>query len=659
MGKNVKGSMQMRKIKTALFLSALVIPSSLVLGGEQSNDISETTKIEVVGQDVLANTDRSKMENVMTTSMIQEYLEVEGNFNQYTKLLPADDETPISYGVAAKVLCMYIRKAPISLPTNDGGESGYIGRLVLEGIWGEESLNINESITKQSWERLYHNAIAYQADPTAYESNYLNNIEVNKGKRIKSYKQVEKELGKKDGIELGTLSEALVKAQYDEVPIKLYQHLGINYIALQDIATLGLQTHINNEKVQITYSEKAVAPQSTKDLNKAKVSFSTQDVYIGNLRTYALTTGDKLLIPLEALEEYYHITKSDIGYIINDRLQTSSNYIKMDKDVIINQTDQNLNIQLINLYWNGEKIIEEVWGITQLLPGEIYPNQNKVYTLNSNRLYLTTIVQKITVQNEILWYTPEYYGQANSEILSHYMTTLKKREQEQKYEKTLQELFPPSIIMATMKYDVAPFKKGEQVEVYRADSNEYYYLHHGKEIIKVPWNSVKVPSNPRVETKQATIEQLEAYINSTGLTSDTDYLVWTDLYRQMTYIFKKQQGKWRILTTRITANDKEPRAAILKCSTGHNITPTPRGTYKLRAYVPAFGMNKGYMCKTATQIFGDYLYHSIMFDKTGSYTLEGKGVLGQRASQGCIRFSPEESEWFYNTLPLKTTVWIN
>lgn len=48
-----------------------------------------------------------------------------------------------------------------------------------------------------------------------------------------------------------------------------------------------------------------------------------------------------------------------------------------------------------------------------------------------------------------------------------------------------------------------------------------------------------------------------------------------------------------------------------------------------------------------------------MFDKTGSYLLQGKGELGARASAGCIRLSVENSEWFYNNMLSGTKVFID
>lgn len=139
----------------------------------------------------------------------------------------------------------------------------------------------------------------------------------------------------------------------------------------------------------------------------------------------------------------------------------------------------------------------------------------------------------------------------------------------------------------------------------------------------------------------------EETVNNLGLSSSTPYLVWTNIATQKTYIFEGSKGNWTLLKHFI-------------CSTGKDRTPTPKGSFKLTYKVPSFGQNKGYCCKNAYGFIGTtYLYHSILFDRTGSYLLEGRGVLGQKASDGCIRFSPENAEWFYNTLISGTTVWID
>lgn len=139
----------------------------------------------------------------------------------------------------------------------------------------------------------------------------------------------------------------------------------------------------------------------------------------------------------------------------------------------------------------------------------------------------------------------------------------------------------------------------------------------------------------------------EDIVNNKKLSSPTPYLVWTNIGEQRTYIFQGSTGDWTLIKTFI-------------CSTGRDRTPTPTGTFALTRKVPSFGQNKGYCCKYAFGFIGtSYLYHSIIFDKTGSYLLENKGVLGRKASEGCIRFSVDHAKWFYDNMTSGTTVYIS
>lgn len=139
----------------------------------------------------------------------------------------------------------------------------------------------------------------------------------------------------------------------------------------------------------------------------------------------------------------------------------------------------------------------------------------------------------------------------------------------------------------------------------------------------------------------------EDTINSKNLSSPTPYLVWTNISQQRTYIFQGSTNNWTLIKHFI-------------CSTGRDRTPTPTGKYALTYKVPSFGQNKGYMCKYAFGFIGTtYLYHSIIYDKTGTYLLENKGVLGKKASDGCIRFSVDYAKWFYDNMIPGTTVYIS
>lgn len=684
----VKGGKRMKKIKYVIFLGSLMIPTMTTFAAEEVvgqgerapyslESIGEEKAVEQkaveqkgqTGEEIGNLEGRTQKENqdivgtseYITWEVIQNDLMIEDSLKRYEYLIKDEVDGLITYGKMAQLICTYIGRAPMSLPQTYGGSNGYIGRLVIEGIWGELLTDMNLRVEQKEWDIICTRVKAFVLDPMQYEKDFLSSLQKEKKTKIAEYKLKEKILGELDSIELDEVKLADSIMIYREMPIQIYTYLNEGYISLQEVSALGLQREVIEGATYLRKIGEPIQAIREKANDKQKASFNKQETYIGNLRTYSLTTKSDVLIPIEALKVYYDIIEEDRGIILIDKPEDTTKYLNVNKNFITNNTGEVLQVQITNLYWNGHEILEEKWDINQMEPGEIYPNYNKVYTLSNSKVYLTTIVSKIKIGNEVIWNTSENYGQANKGLFSRYTTQIQKREaaKEQAEREAAKELFPASIIIGTIKYDVGPFKKGDQVEIYRADDGIRYYLHYGKDIIKVPWNSVRVPANPKVENKQATIQEIEDHINSTGITSATNFLVWTDLHRQKTYVFQKQKGGWRIFRGKLTKNDKVARPAILTCSTGHNITPTPRGVFKLRAYVPYFGVNKGYRCKTAVQIFDDYLYHSLIFDKTGSYLLEGKGVLGQRASQGCIRFSPEESEWFYNTMPLQTTVWIN
>lgn len=213
------------------------------------------------------------------------------------------------------------------------------------------------------------------------------------------------------------------------------------------------------------------------------------------------------------------------------------------------------------------------------------------------------------------------------------------------------DLFPEFMNLATLRQGVGGLAKGTVVDVLKDDGKGNYKVTpntpESTTIVTTTRSNLAFYQAPAILKTEVTVQQIEDHINATQLDSNTDWLVWTNLARQRTYIFKKVDGRWKLIKNFLS-------------SSGAIKTPTPKGIYKLTQKVPSFGQNKGYMCKYAFGFIGTtYLYHSLVFDVTGSYLLGGKGILGTMVSNGCIRFSPEEAKWFYDNLVSGTTVWIN
>ena len=69
-----------------------------------------------------------------------------------------------------------------------------------------------------------------------------------------------------------------------------------------------------------------------------------------------------------------------------------------------------------------------------------------------------------------------------------------------------------------------------------------------------------------------------------------------------------------------------------------------------------FGVNKGYKCKYYTQFYGNYLFHSIIYNLNGSIR---DGRLCMELSDGCIRLSLNNAKWIYDNIPKNTFVHIS
>lgn len=352
---------------------------------------------------------------------------------------------------------------------------------------------------------------------------------------------------------------------------------------------------------------------------------------VGNVLSHTLTNGDNQLVPLRVLAAAGELDLYQKPFLF--KKSTKNPLILMDKLTLKNASSKNLLVE-------GDSYIAIDGKVKiQTFSEELLPDESKNMD-TSKGVLLGRIIKRLTdmESNEIILDTNNTYGINNTELAFKINNPI-----------NLNDIFPEFKNYGTLKYDVNGFKKGETVEIYNAESRKSYKVYDkNKNKVTIPWNSISVNPEPGANKKKATNEQIESFANMTDLKSDTNYLIWTDLDRQETYVLKKDT---------INLNWKLEKRML--CSTGKLITPTPSGTYKFTKKVSAFGMNKGYMCKNASGFIGTtYLYHSVMFDKTGSYVLKNKGTLGERASMGCIRLSPEDAKWVYDTLPVGTTVLI-
>lgn len=195
------------------------------------------------------------------------------------------------------------------------------------------------------------------------------------------------------------------------------------------------------------------------------------------------------------------------------------------------------------------------------------------------------------------------------------------------------------------KEQIGSFKKDEIVEVIRDRSYEWYLVksRDGREGWVCSTNLI-ISDDPETNQEQMTKEEIEEFINYRGFKSDTDYLIWVDIDRQLTHVLLKEEDNWKLHRTMLS-------------STGKNSSPTIKGLYKIQDRGTWFyteRLRSG--AKNWVRFNGPYLFHSLAMDKQGNVV---DYTLGKRASDGCVRLSLEDSEWFYNNIEENSTVFIN
>ena len=139
-------------------------------------------------------------------------------------------------------------------------------------------------------------------------------------------------------------------------------------------------------------------------------------------------------------------------------------------------------------------------------------------------------------------------------------------------------------------------------------------------------------------TDYTTFEK-ESYVNQSGYTSPTPYLVWISLKTQRVNVFLGTAGQWKL-------------AQCFTVATGKNSTPTIAGVF-------------AYQCRQEQWDFGDYYVRPVLVFNGGhafhsrTYTPSGALLdarLGQPVSAGCIRMRDEDVAWLDQYLPLQSTV---
>ena len=436
-----------------------------------------------------------------------------------------------------------------------------------------------------------------------------------------------------ESVVIGTVEVGKEVFIYNQKSYPLYQVKGQLYVPISNLQQMSVRLE---NKDGILYLDLDLEKQEEIEVVSIPIEGETAmmsklPVYCGNMRSYALMVKEEVLIPLNALKALWNIKYDEGAYWQASYLQNELQLVEIDEQGIENLTDHLMPIKCIHLYWNGKDYerIEEY-----LL---LEANERKSWIINVDKQYITTVISEIN-ELPVLELDDTYYGQSHLSTFRQYSQSIRLNQ--------LERLFPQQVILAQMKYNIGPFKEKDIVELCRSEKHAYFWVKDETgHKYQVPYGSVRIIGEKGATLNKVTSDDIAEFATLSQIESPTDFLLWTDLYRQRTYVLRKEGAQWQFEKSFI-------------CSTGKNNNPTPTGFYEVQYMIPYIGVDKGYRCKYALVFFRDYMYHSILFDKSGQYVKSGQYELGSKASHGCVRLSEKDSAWLYKHIPVKTMVWI-
>ena len=134
----------------------------------------------------------------------------------------------------------------------------------------------------------------------------------------------------------------------------------------------------------------------------------------------------------------------------------------------------------------------------------------------------------------------------------------------------------------------------------------------------------------------------ENKLNAVENTSSTNNYILVNLSEQRVYIFYGTDHNWKLINS-------------FSCGSGKDSTPTVTGHFRVGVKGLYFKSGTSVYCKYFSQISGNYLFHSILYDNKGNVI---DGNLGAVESHGCIRLALKSAKYIYDNIPIGSTIWI-
>lgn len=264
-----------------------------------------------------------------------------------------------------------------------------------------------------------------------------------------------------------TKSDGLVWFGTQAYPIyKLYEE---PFILWEDLQNMGMkleQKATGEYIIKESQDDLWETHIQNESLEKQDASISNKILYVNHIRSYSIETSQGWFIPFRVLKVLWNIEEDGNTYLIQPRAYTDKQYLEVDEMGLRNLTDTFLTVSYIQIYWHKDHYVEKAYQDQLIEPFQVIPSHAMEIAEREQMIYLTTRFQDI---NSIPFLDlEEDYGQNATCIFTAY--TKAKRLCE------LEKVFPKYKVIAKVKYSVAGFKEGQEVELWRSEKGQYHVL---------------------------------------------------------------------------------------------------------------------------------------------------------------------------------------
>lgn len=181
------------------------------------------------------------------------------------------------------------------------------------------------------------------------------------------------------------------------------------------------------------------------------------------------------------------------------------------------------------------------------------------------------------------------------------------------------------------------FKRGQTVQSYSYRFGKYIFKDWKGNIFYVNYTRVRSPYAHYWKSYTYSDKEAEYFVNTSGIGSDTKYLIWANLYTQKLYIFYGTKGHFRLHKTFHYGNIKGYKWAI---NSGKAVAPTPTGM-SFNIYKKAWS-NHGVP------------YWLYFHSQTSLHGQVGNDDFNVLRSGGCIRNPNKYAYLMYKWIPIGT-----